>query len=65
MKITCSKSELRKFKARAGRRYPQEYIETLWGLRDGWRGCDVLLIKVVPQKLVPACHGAILARNLA
>ena len=50
MKITCSKSELRKFKVRAGRRYPQEYIETLWGLRDGWRGCDVLLIKVVPQK---------------
>ena len=48
--MTCNKAELRKFKVRAGRRYPKEYMETLWGLRDGQRGCDVLLIKVVPQK---------------
>jgi hypothetical protein len=33
MRITCSKTELRKFKVRAGRRYPDEYIETLWGLQ--------------------------------
>jgi hypothetical protein len=49
MKITCSKTELRKFKARAGRRYPEEYIETLWGIRNGKRGCNVLLVSMVPQ----------------
>ena len=49
MKITCSKSELRKFKVRAGRRYRDEYIETLWGLRKGKSGCNVLLVSVIPQ----------------
>ena len=50
MRITCSKTELRKFKVRAGRRYPHEYIETLWGVLHGKRGCNVLLVKVIPQK---------------
>lgn len=36
-------------KVRAGRQYPNEYIETLWGIRKGKSGCNVLLISVIPQ----------------
>ena len=50
MKITCSKSELRKFKVRGGKHYPHEYMETLWGIRCGKAGCDILLICPVPHK---------------
>jgi hypothetical protein len=49
MKITCSKSELRKFKVRAGKHYPHEYMETLFGINGGQAGCDILLISPVPH----------------
>jgi hypothetical protein len=50
MKITCSKSELRKFKVRAGKHYPHEYMEMLFGIRGrGKVGCDILAIYPVPH----------------
>jgi hypothetical protein len=50
MRISCSKSELRKFKVRAGKRYPNEYIEVLFGIRGGRAEYNVLLISAVPHK---------------
>jgi hypothetical protein len=46
---SCSKTELRKFKARAGRRQPAEYIETLWGFKTG-RDHDIQAIRLVPHR---------------
>src|ERR1039457_4654822 len=46
---SCSKTELRKFKARAGRRQPAEYIETLWGFKTG-RDHDIQAIRPVPHR---------------
>ena len=50
MRITCSKTELRKFTVRAGKRYPNEYIEALFVIRGGRAAYDVLLISVMPHK---------------
>src|ERR1017187_7016711 len=46
---SCSKTELRKFKARAGRRQPAEYIETLWGFKTA-RDHDIQAIRLVPHR---------------
>jgi hypothetical protein len=51
MRITCSKSELRKFKVRAGKHYhPHEYMEMLFGICGRSKtGCDILVICPVPH----------------
>lgn len=46
---SCSKTELRKFKARAGRRQPAEYIETLWGFKTG-KDHDIQAIRPVSHR---------------
>ena len=47
---SCNKSELRKFKLRAGKRHPAaEYVETLWGTCDGLI-CDIRIIQPVRHR---------------
>ena len=42
MRLCVSQRELRNFRRRAMRRYPNEYLEALWGIKNGteWAGVE-------------------------
>lgn len=57
MQITVANRELRNFRRRAARRYPKEYIETLWGFRNGgWHILEFRQIEHEASRLTLECN---------